>query len=168
VGRVYRTASDDTQFALARESGTLVLHRDSAEITIDDFEIGERYVTVTIDGHAHRFLYARESAHVHISCAGESLCLIPADEDVDNAASSGSFSPEVTAPMPGKVLEVLAKKGDRLETGAPLLLLEAMKMEQTIRTATPAEVLDIHVQVDAMVGPGETLVTLGQIEGEQE
>jgi 3-methylcrotonyl-CoA carboxylase alpha subunit len=68
--------------------------------------------------------------------------------------------------MPGKVLDVIAKVGDRLEAGAPLLLLEAMKMEQTIRTATPAIVAEIHVDNDAMVGPGQTLVTLEHVKSD--
>src|SRR5699024_10266520 len=41
----------------------------------------------------------------------------------------------VGATMPGSILEVLVKKGDRVEQGAPVIITEAMKMETTLRSA---------------------------------
>jgi acetyl-CoA/propionyl-CoA carboxylase biotin carboxyl carrier protein len=164
VARQYRLAAQASDLELERNGGTLILRTADRELVVEDFSIGERYVTVVVGGRSHRYLYAREAGHVHIADAGHSLCLIPADEEAEDCADSAGFTPAITAPMPGKVLEVMAVVGDELEAGAPLLLLEAMKMEQTIRTATPARVVEVHVQADAMVGPGETLVTLAPLE----
>jgi 3-methylcrotonyl-CoA carboxylase alpha subunit len=47
----------------------------------------------------------------------------------------------LAAPMPGRVLAVLVKAGDRVERGAPLIVMEAMKMEHTI-VASAASVVD--------------------------
>ncbi len=168
MSRLYRVASAVTGATIESitSGDKLVVRIGDREITVDEYEIGERYVTVTIGGRSRRFLHARESAHVHVAGGGQSIGLIPADEDADDSTTAGSFTPHITAPMPGKVLDVLVAVGDRLEAGAPLLLLEAMKMEQTIRSATAAEVVEVHVAIDAMVGPGETLVTLAQLADE--
>ncbi|MFO1321110.1 MAG: acetyl/propionyl/methylcrotonyl-CoA carboxylase subunit alpha [Burkholderiales bacterium] len=49
----------------------------------------------------------------------------------------------LTAPMPGSVIEVLVKAGDSVEKGAPLMLIEAMKMEHTISAPTGGVVKEI-------------------------
>jgi 3-methylcrotonyl-CoA carboxylase alpha subunit len=54
-------------------------------------------------------------------------------ETVADEEAGGSL----TAPMPGSVVQVLVKAGQRVEKGQPLMIIEAMKMEHTI--AAPAE-----------------------------
>lgn len=164
MARQYRISPHGVELELERSATQLTLRIDDRAVVIETYHVDERYVTVVIDGRTHRYLYAREAGHIHVASEGQSLCLMPADEEADDATDSAGFTANVVAPMPGKVLDVIAKVGDRLEAGAPLLLLEAMKMEQTVRTATPAIVAEIHVDNDAMVGPGQTLVTLAHVE----
>jgi biotin carboxyl carrier protein len=68
--------------------------------------------------------------------------------------------------MPGKVLDVLVAAGDRVDAGAPLVLLEAMKMEQTVRSPADARVVQVKVKTDQMVGPGQILVVLEPVDTE--
>lgn len=53
---------------------------------------------------------------------------------------------ELTAPMPGLVLSVLVSEGDTVETGQPLLVLEAMKMENELRAEMSGTVRAVRVQ----------------------
>jgi biotin carboxyl carrier protein len=62
--------------------------------------------------------------------------------------------------MPGKVLEVLVAAGDIVAHDTPLIRMEAMKMEQTIRATAPARVREVRVEAGAMVGPGAVLMVL--------
>jgi len=62
--------------------------------------------------------------------------------------------------MPGKVLQVLVAAGDVVEADGALLLLEAMKMEMTVRATHRCRVVTVRVEAAAMVGPGDTLVEL--------
>ena len=55
-------------------------------------------------------------------------------------------APEVTAPMPGKVLKILVAEGDSVEAGDALAVLEAMKMETTLYAESAATVKKIHVE----------------------
>jgi acetyl-CoA/propionyl-CoA carboxylase, biotin carboxylase, biotin carboxyl carrier protein len=75
------------------------------------------------------------------------------------AVRSGSGSGEVTAPMHGTILSVLVNEGDAVESGDPLLVLEAMKMETTI-SAPRAGAVHVQVSRGAVVGAGETLATI--------
>jgi 3-methylcrotonyl-CoA carboxylase alpha subunit len=66
----------------------------------------------------------------------------------------------MAAPMPGSVLKILVAPGDQVTKGAPLLILEAMKMEHQITAPRDGTVASIHCKEGEMVQPGFDLVTL--------
>jgi propionyl-CoA carboxylase alpha chain len=68
------------------------------------------------------------------------------------------------SPMPGKVLRILVTAGQSVKTGDSLVVLEAMKMEQTIRTTINGVVNAILVQPGQVVAPGQKLVEIGALE----
>jgi acetyl/propionyl-CoA carboxylase alpha subunit len=64
----------------------------------------------------------------------------------------------LTAPMNGRVVAVHAKAGDAVAQGAPLVVLEAMKMEHTLAAPAALRVAAVHVAKGAQVAPGTLLV----------
>lgn len=66
----------------------------------------------------------------------------------------------VDAPMPGTILKVLAQVGDQVKANQPVLILEAMKMENEIVAPRDGAVTAIHVNVGDMVNPGQPLITI--------
>lgn len=66
----------------------------------------------------------------------------------------------VTAPMPGVVLEVFATPGATLRRGDAVLVLEAMKMRNTIRCPKDGVVAEVLVAAGQPVGPGDVMVRL--------
>ncbi len=66
----------------------------------------------------------------------------------------------VYAKMPGKIAKIIAKVGDVLEKGAPLLVMEAMKMENEIRSTMAGKVGNICVKEGQAVETGALLVEL--------
>jgi acetyl/propionyl-CoA carboxylase alpha subunit len=84
--------------------------------------------------------------------------------DVDEAAharaGNGAERSSLTAPMPGTVIRVFAKAGDRVSHRQPLLLLEAMKMETPLVSPYEAVVKAVHVAEGDRVAGGTLLVEL--------
>jgi acetyl/propionyl-CoA carboxylase alpha subunit len=83
--------------------------------------------------------------------------------DVEAAARSGGGGGgdgRVTAPMPGKVIDVRVAEGDAVESHQPLVVLEAMKMEQVVSAPYDAGIRSIDVAVGDQVTTGTLLVTL--------
>lgn len=72
------------------------------------------------------------------------------------AAASG----KVKAPMPGRVVRVLVAVGQAVERGAPLLIVEAMKMENELHAAASGLVRAVHVKEGVAVDSGQLLVEL--------
>ena len=64
------------------------------------------------------------------------------------------------APMPGRVIAIRVRPGDRVATGDEVCVVEAMKMEQSIRAAQDGVVKDIYVQPMDSVGANEALIEL--------
>ena len=72
------------------------------------------------------------------------------DEAADEKAG------EITSPMPGTIVAVSVDDGDAVEAGAPVIVVEAMKMEHTL-TAPTAGVVALAAQVGDKVAAGQTL-----------
>lgn len=65
---------------------------------------------------------------------------------------------EIKAPMPGMVLNILVQAGDTVDKDTPLLILEAMKMENVIKCAAPAVVKKVHAVKGVAVEKNAVLI----------
>jgi propionyl-CoA carboxylase alpha chain len=72
------------------------------------------------------------------------------------------------APMPGTVVSVTVEKGQQVEPGQPVLVLEAMKMQNTVRAPGAGTVTQIDVQPGAQVAAGEVLAVVDDAAEENE
>ncbi len=67
---------------------------------------------------------------------------------------------DVTTSMPGTIVDVLVKEGDKVEAGSPVIVTEAMKMETEIQAPISGTVSEIHVQKGDSVNPDEALIEI--------
>jgi biotin carboxyl carrier protein len=67
----------------------------------------------------------------------------------------------VNAPMPGKIISVKVSKGQQVQAGDVVLILEAMKMEQEIKTAVGGTISDILVNAGDTVKKEQALILIG-------
>ena len=81
---------------------------------------------------------------------------LAASSDQEVAAVSG----DVVAPMPGKLIDVFVKAGDRVEKGQKLLILGAMKIEHTIKAPRSGTVTAVHHATDDQVADKALLIEI--------
>lgn len=136
------------------------------DFAIESVTVDERQVRfVTADGRHHRFAIAQRAGNVFLCVHGDSIELAPSSTaGEDDAPGVVGFMPELVAPMPGKILDVLVSSGDVVEHDTALLRMEAMKMEQTIRAPFAARIRELRVEPGTMVGPGAVLMVLEPVE----
>ncbi|MDA8133059.1 MAG: biotin/lipoyl-binding protein [Desulfobacteraceae bacterium] len=77
------------------------------------------------------------------------------------AAPVSGGGERITAPIPGKVMSVMAKVGDSVSAGQVLLVIEAMKMENNIISPIDGTVKEIAVSNNADVSTGDLLAVVG-------
>ncbi len=81
-------------------------------------------------------------------------CIDPLESVGDMEAAGG----RLTAPMPGKVVSVHVGDGDTVKRGAPLIVLEAMKMEHTISAPADGRIVHLHYRAGDLVEEGADLL----------
>jgi biotin carboxyl carrier protein len=74
-----------------------------------------------------------------------------------NASASGKVN-NIKAPMPGLIIDLRVKDGDLVKAGDPLLILEAMKMENIIKSPGEGVVKSVKVKKGAGVEKGQVLI----------
>jgi propionyl-CoA carboxylase alpha chain len=104
----------------------------------------------------YRIQQADGVTYVDASDGSSALQDVPRFGDPERAAPAGSL----LAPMPGLVLRVLAEVGAAVTAGQPLLVLEAMKMEQTVSAPADGVVAELRAKAGEQVSTGQILAVL--------
>jgi biotin carboxyl carrier protein len=116
-----------------------------------------------VGGRLHTVPYAIQGTTISFAFDGEIWFAEVTDKGARAKARHREQS--TAAPMPGLVLKILVKQGDVVAKGAPLLILEAMKMEHQIVAPKDGTVAAIHCSEGELVQPGIELVTLNENPG---
>ena len=119
--------------------------------------------SVLLDGVSYEIRVIQTSRGYSAELGGRSFLVEVSDpRDARNAsrASTSSGRQSVAAPMPGKVVRVLVNVGDSVEAGQGLVVVEAMKMQNEMRSARPGRVIEVRAGAGETVGAGDTLVVL--------
>ena len=115
--------------------------------------------SVEVDGRRQLVEYSRDVASLHLWIGGQYWNFGLPDE-VREVAASGPMGDELTARLPGTVARVLVMAGDQVAQGQPLLIIEAMKMEHTIRAPYAGRVSAVRFAKGERVTEGALLVDL--------
>jgi len=103
---------------------------DAGEIDVAGSLDGNR-LQIEIDGHRRSGTLVRDGNHYSLVFPGHTVEFHELDEE--HAAGDDTDAGALSAPMNGTIVSLLVKPGQRVAAGAPLLIMEAMKMEHTVR-----------------------------------
>jgi len=119
---------------------------------------GHGLVTATIDGHRSVVSAVARGDRRHVFVDRRVFVLRFVDPLREAGAGHEEEGGGLVAPMPGKVIALVAAEGATVEKGAPLLVLEAMKMEHTIQAPRAGKVVRFRFAAGDQVGEGAELV----------
>ena len=150
-------AAGDAQATVRAHPGPQTVRLDAPDGTITAaMEPGS--VMLRVDGIVRPARVVRHGGDITVLLAGQGHVLRP----IDPLAAPGgeaAGSDKVTAPIPARVTRILVAAGDGVAKGAPLLVLEAMKTEITLRAPADGVVESVRATVGEMVEEGTQLVT---------
>ncbi|WP_025995490.1 acetyl/propionyl/methylcrotonyl-CoA carboxylase subunit alpha [Pseudomonas viridiflava] len=118
-------------------------------------------LSVETNGVRLQHLAIRRGASLYLKWHGEPFTVTRPDP-IAQAGLSDNLHGGLTAPMNGSIVRVLVESGQSVEAGTLLVVLEAMKMEHSIRAATAGLVTALHCREGDMVNEGAVLVTLDE------
>jgi 3-methylcrotonyl-CoA carboxylase alpha subunit len=160
--------------AAGERSVKLLYRRDGYQLALPGDEALEVRGTLGEDGTlkadldgvrlAARWMRRGPEITVFADGAGHRLFLVDALAEAMEHESPGG---KLTAPMPGKIIALLVEPGTGVTAGTPLVVLEAMKMEHTLKAPKDGTVTGIRYAVGDQVEEGVELITFeGENEGE--
>ena len=85
------------------------------------------------------------------------------NEDVSVHSAGGDGDNKIVSPMPGSVIKILVNEGDKVELDQPLVIVEAMKMENEVHSQMNGIVDKVLVESGQQVGFGELLIELAPL-----
>ncbi|WP_344432426.1 acetyl-CoA carboxylase biotin carboxyl carrier protein subunit, partial [Amycolatopsis minnesotensis] len=123
--------------SIGPEQWALSVGEESLAVALMDVDLDT--LVLAIDGHAKRFDVLADEDDLQITEAGVTHVLKRIDP---YAAAGGPAADEAHpgSPMPGRIVAVHVKEGDRVEVGDPILVLEGMKMEFTVKAGVAGTV----------------------------
>jgi biotin carboxyl carrier protein len=135
---------------------------DGRPLEVDALETADHFQSLLIAGRSHELALEPETGGFRVHFPGGSVRveLAEATSGGSRPAQRESGPARVSAPMPGRVLRVLAAAGDEVEAGQALVVVEAMKMENELRSPRTGRVEQVAVREGQAVEAGALLVVI--------
>ena len=152
---------------IAERDHGLELSIDGQRMTADWEWLGrERDMSLLLDGRSYDITIEPENGQLVIFFGGERFTCSVQDQRlaelrrlVEDTPVTGAET-LIKAPMPGLILRILPRPGDSVQKGDPLLIIEAMKMENELKAPRDGIVKSIHCLEHEAVEQGKVLLVL--------
>ena len=128
------------------ETWSVIMDNKSYNVTLQSFDMNQKALVIKVNDEEFRIRIQDEL-----------------DALLDKMGMSGGDSSkmgDVQAPMPGLVLEIIAKEGQAIQKGDPLIVLEAMKMENVIKATGDGTISKILVSNQDAVEKNQVLIEM--------
>jgi len=150
---VYKVTTSGKEFEV--ESGREGLTIDGEPLVWDRVKVADGYFHILIDNKSYRAeivsrdlaaktMIVKINGHVRVVTWKDKVDLLL--EKMGMSVSGASKINAIKAPMPGLIIDLKVKTGDSVNAGDPLLILEAMKMENVIKSPGEGKVKSVRIK----------------------
>ena len=138
---------------------------EGQELEVDAFAPGSGQLHLLFEGRSVDVDFREEESTFSVQAEGENYELEVLNDRqrrmrAAGAGRAGKDSPQLVSPMAGKVVDITAEVGQVVELGEPLVVVEAMKMENDLKAHRAGVVTSVGVEVGEAVEIGDVLITI--------
>jgi biotin carboxyl carrier protein len=141
---------------------TVTVIIDEEEYTVEVGDLTARPITAIVDGVYYQVEIEDEETSKAPSpppAVSKSSDQSPPQKSVQAPSQPQLKTNAITAPLPGDVVDILVKTGEKVSTGQAVCVVEAMKMKNTIRSPRDGRVASIEITKGEAVKFGDVLIT---------
>ena len=159
IGRELKVLYKNQSWRFTLEGDVLTISGSNTSSTVKGFWSSNRDFQGIIDGDDYNLEVYGEGDDYTVFVAGQKLRL----KRISNLQATRKINKQsgtLISPMPGIIVNVLVEKGDKITSGTPLLVLEAMKTEHVIRSPHAGKVGEIYFSQGDQVSEGVELLNI--------
>lgn len=119
-----------------------------------------KQIKLNINGESINICYQKINRELWIHYNGRTFSWLPKEKMIRHHSRQSTHPNEVRAPMPGKICKITVKKDDQVHLHQPLIVMEAMKMEYTLRAMVDGKIEKLEIREGDQVGRGMLLVKI--------
>lgn len=166
--KLHATIDDhQTDIQIQDEGARVIAEIDGRQYDLTVHEKAGGEFLIVSDGHVFDCRVARRpesgiAIDVALGTANYSVILTDPKRlrGASDAGAHGDEAARIIAPMPGKIVRVLVSAGEQVEAGAGIVVVEAMKMQNEMKSPKAGTVSSLNVQVGETVNAGEVLAVV--------
>ena len=136
---------------------SVLIDGEPVQVTIPAAQRPDQMEWIVVDNKPYEIII---DPSLHSIKAYDGMHYVEVHEAAAGVLRPASGDARVKAPIPGLVTRVLVERGDQVQAGQPLIMLEAMKMENEILAPRSGKVVELNAKVGKIVTLGELLVEL--------
>ncbi len=148
------------QLELGRDASRWSCHLDGLEVDVDAIPVRPGVLSLRVGHEIYEVKCERKADHVQVWFRGECYAAEvrdPRSLRVRTRAADDHGPRKLTAPMSGKIVRVLIREGSEVDAGAGVVVVEAMKMQNEIKSPKKGTVQKILVNEGTAVNAGDVL-----------
>ena len=134
------------------------------EYTVDSTVVSSNCLSLLVDGKGFTVYFAEANGKKYVSIGGEQFLIEEAESEASAASGADATAvdeaPIAASPMPGKVVKILVKLGDKVEKGQGLVIVEAMKMENEIKSPIKGVVDKVNFKAGDLVDAAQPIIEI--------
>jgi 3-methylcrotonyl-CoA carboxylase alpha subunit len=156
---IFRDGGEERLVCARAEAGSWLLQLDDRAILAQGERRADGALSVLLDGVREQITVLDQGAETAVFLGGESWRLTEIDPLAARAGEDPSAG-RLTAPMPGRVAQLMVEPGMSVRRGQPLIVIEAMKMEHTVAAPADGVVEAVRFAPGDLVEEGAELIAL--------
>ena len=153
------------KISLEKKDNIFIVSDGDRTFKADIHFISPNSVSILIEGHSFQVYFARDKEKQYLSLGGQQF-IVQEPLESKEGYEEGEVKPKedklvITAPMPGKVIKINVTEKEEVRRNQTLAIVEAMKMENELKSSIDGFVKKIFVSTGELVDSEKPLIELG-------
>jgi biotin carboxyl carrier protein len=158
------------KISIEKRDGKIFVDFGNKKLEVDYQNISENSLSLLMENESYTVFHTKSEEKKYIFIQGEQYIIEPSKKAKGRATTEVSEHGEksICAPMPGRVLKILVKEGEKVRKNQSLAIVEAMKMENEIKSPFEGVVKKINFAENQIIDTEEPILELEKEEREKQ